>query len=243
MRKAHNPEVAWFKSRPRYFLKMLYIGIDEAGRGPVIGPMIIAGILADRKQLDALKKLGVKDSKMLSPARREYLFEKIKNNAIDFGVAKILPEEIDSKISQKINLNKIEAINAAKIINELAKNTNEQISLFVDCPSVNISAWQSYLFQHLEKKEKIIPRCEHKADVNYPIVSAASIIAKVTRDREIEKIKKIINEDFGSGYPSDPATINFLKKRAKKYENMGIIRKSWATWTRREKKQKKLDEF
>ena len=84
---------------------------------------------------------------------------------------------------------------------------------------------------------------EHKADLNYPVVSAASILAKVTRDAEIEKIKKEIGVDFGSGYMSDPRTSEFLKKNYKKYPE--IFRKSWAPYQKiiGAKSQKNLSDF
>ena len=223
---------------------MFYIGVDDAGRGPVIGPMVLAGVLVDDKQLDILKKLKVKDSKLLTPSQREILAVQIRKHVTAFCILRVLPEEIDTKIAAGINLNKIEALKTAEIINVLSKRTHGAEAI-IDCPSNNIAAWQNYLSQHIHDKTKIRLRCEHKADVNYPVVSAASILAKVTRDEEVDKIQARIDEAIGSGYPSDPITIEFLKKYSRKYKDYGIFRKSWQTWKTEEKKkgQRKIGEF
>ena len=134
---------------------------------------------------------------------------------------------------------------AAEIINVLIKKVPEA-EIIVDCPSPNIKAWQSHLFKNINEKNKIKLRCEHKADKNYVVVSAASILAKTTRDDEINKIKKQYNIECGSGYPSDPVCIKFLKTpRARELSKIGLIRKSWATWKNEVKKkgQKKLGDF
>jgi len=224
----------------------LVLGIDDAGRGPVIGPMILAGVLLEKKDEAELKKLGVKDSKQLSPRRREFLAQEIKKLAKDYHIVKVSASEIDSLMAKKINLNKIEAIKAAEIINELTKNFEKNldyIEIIIDCPSVNIKAWQDYLLQHI-KKEKIKIRCEHKADVKYVVVSAASILAKTTRDAELEKIKQQYKIECGSGYPSDPLCIKFLKTpEAKELAKKGLVRKSWQTWKEKKQKQKKLEDF
>jgi ribonuclease HII len=150
----------------------------------------------------------------------------------------IPPEEIDNALNDpNLNLNKLEAINSAKIINKLKPG-----KVLLDCPSNNPREYVAYLRKHLDnKKLKII--AEHKADVKYTVVSAASIIAKVTRDREIEKIKKSIGINFGSGYPSDELTQKFLARNWDKYPK--IFRKTWSSYKKflTEKKQKKLGEF
>jgi ribonuclease HII len=210
-------------------------GIDEAGRGPVIGPMVMAGVLIDEEQSAQLKKLGVKDSKLLSPELRNQLFEKIIAIVRDYEVRIVSAEEIDSALnSPSLNLNWLEATKSAEIINRLMPD-----KAIVDCPSTNTEAYKAYLKNKLIKKEtKLI--AEHKADVKYPVVSAASIIAKVTRDREIEKLRQTFG-DFGSGYPSDEKTARFLKDN----HHLPIFRKTWQPWkdAAAQKKQKKLGEF
>jgi len=227
--------------------KEYIIGVDDAGRGPVIGPMIIAGALFDKKAGTILKNLGVKDSKMLFPSVREKLFKEIEELSEDSEIVKIMPEEIDNAVNTPgFNLNRLEAAKMGYAINRLAKNLpkDAKITVYVDCPSVNIIKWKNILLEYIERKDLNI-KAEHKCDVNHVECSAASILAKVTRDEEIAKIKKWIKEDFGSGYPSDPLTIDFLKKNIKKYKEFKIFRESWQTFKNnsKEKKQKSLDEF
>lgn len=224
---------------------MYSIGIDDAGRGPVIGPMVFAGILCDEEQKAKLKLLKVRDSKLLSPKRREFLAREIKKIVTASIVLKIQASEIDSLLLQRINLNKIEAMKIAEIINILSKNITFA-EIIIDCPSNNIKSWQTILEKYIKNKEKLKLRCEHKADAHHLIVSAASILAKVTRDSEVEKIKTKLKVDFGSGYPSDPICIKFLKTpQAKELAKQGLVRKSWQTWKREQKKkdQRKLGEF
>ena len=216
----------------------LVLGIDEAGRGPVIGPLVIAGVSIDEKDLYKLKDLGVKDSKLLSPNQRENMFDKIINIVKKYKAIIISPKEIDSALkSESLNLNWLEAIKSAEIINFLKPE-----KAIVDCPSNNITAYKDFLRKHLKNKKTELV-VEHKADFKYPIVSAASIIAKVTRDNKIKEIQKKIKEPIGSGYPSDPVTINFLEKNHNNYQ--GIFRKEWASWKKlnKKKKQKSLSDF
>ncbi|MGB9707756.1 MAG: ribonuclease HII [Candidatus Pacearchaeota archaeon] len=224
---------------------MFKIGIDDAGRGPVIGPMVLAGILVDEKQEAKLKLIKVKDSKMLSPQHREFLAREIKKIANAYVILKTTASEIDSMLEQKINLNKIEALKSAEIINILIKNIT-QAEVIIDCPSNNVMAWRNYVLSHVNNIDKIVLKCEHKADVHHPVCSAASILAKVTRDSEMEKIRREYDIECGSGYPSDPLCVKFLKTpKAKELAKIGLIRKSWQTWKNQEGKkgQKKLGEF
>ena len=100
---------------------MLTLGIDDAGRGPVIGPMVLAGCLIDDKAAAKLKRLGVKDSKQLTQKRREHLSKIIKEEAETFEIIVINPSEIDLKNYKGIDLNKLEALISAKIINRINK--------------------------------------------------------------------------------------------------------------------------
>ncbi|MFH1501257.1 MAG: ribonuclease HII [archaeon] len=211
---------------------MLLLGIDDAGRGPVIGPMVLAGVLIDAETEKEFKKLGIKDSKQLTPNKREILATIIREKAIGFHVSITPPNEIDTRINTGTNLNKLEAIKAAEIINKinLTSEKETKIKVVLDCPSNNIPAWIDYVKPHIKHLENLKIIGEHKADVNHMSVAAASILAKTTRDKEIEKIKKNLGVDFGSGYPSDPITSKFLKDCGKKYRKDGIFRETWATW-------------
>ena len=216
----------------------LTTGIDEAGRGPVIGPMVMAGVSADEEGIKNLKSIDVKDSKLLSRTQRENLFNEIKKIVKDYKVIITMPKEIDSALlSEELNLNWLEAIKSAEIINHL--DTKKAI---VDCPRNNVSAYKTFLMKYIKNKD-INLIVEHKADLNYVIVSAASILAKVTRDNEIKKIQKKIKQPIGSGYPSDPVTQDFMKRNYMNFPD--IFRKTWASYKRliNTKKQKQIFDF
>ena len=211
-------------------------GIDEAGRGPVIGPMVMSGILIKEEDLDKLRDLKVRDSKLIASKQREFMYKEIKKVILKEKTIIVDNHEIDDALnSDELNLNKLEAVKTAIIINHLKPD-----KVTVDCPSTNIKSYVDYLKTFLRYNPKI--KAEHKADYKYVEVSGASILAKVIRDREIEKLKKKYKVDFGSGYPSDPKTQEFLKKNYKKYD---FFRKTWASYKRliEKKKQKSLIDY
>jgi len=215
-------------------------GIDDAGKGPVIGPMVLAGIVIEEKELPKLKEMGVKDSKLLTPKQRELIYHKLIKEIKRYKIIKIPPEEIDDAVlSDTTNLNWLEADKMAEIINALRPD-----AVIVDCPSNNKKAFANYLENKIKVKTSL--RCEHKADRDHLVVGAAAILAKVTRDREIGLIEKRIGINFNSGYPADPLTKKFLKENWNKYPE--IFRHSWSTYQeysegKKSKKQKTLGEF
>lgn len=197
---------------------MKILGIDEAGRGPVIGPMIVCGVAIEKSRVKYIHRLKLKDSKKLSPKRRTVLSRKIKKIAECYPV-KITARDIDNLRSKNVNLNEIEKLAMKKIISDC-----EPDIAVIDCMDVKPRRFKAEIENY---KENLRVVAEHKADAKYPIVSAASIVAKVERDMEIHKIRKKFN-DVGSGYPSDPKTIAFLKKTS--YDELpDFVRKSWAT--------------
>ena len=200
------------------------IGIDEAGRGPVLGPMVVAGVALDKIEEARMKKLGVTDSKMLSPSRREYLAKDIKGAAIGIEFISISPKQLD-EMMQIMSLNTIELNAMAQIINKLPGD-----EIYIDLPS-NGPAFMAELRAKIKNKSaKVI--AEHKADSTYTVVGAASIIAKTERDAVICEIQKKYASygDIGSGYPADERTINFLKKYIEEHKTLPPeARKSWAT--------------
>ncbi len=206
---------------------MLIIGIDDAGRGPLIGPMIMAGVLIEKKDEEKLKKHNVRDSKLVPHPLRIKLAELIKGVAIKYHIVKVYPSEIDFSITNRVNLNTLEAKKAAEIINAL--NSKDKTNVIIDCPSVNTKAWKNVLLKYIDESNNLDIKCEHKADVNHVSVSAASILAKVSREEEIKKLK-LQYGNFGSGYPGDPLTKEFLKNKGKEFKNTGLFRKSWQTW-------------
>ncbi len=198
-------------------------GIDEAGRGAVIGPLVIAGVSADERTANSLKKMGVRDSKLLTPKKREVLAGKIEEVAKDVAVIKVGPCKIDSHIRGGVNLNQIEAMKMADITNFLKPHR-----IYIDCPERNLERFNRFVSRMVNDPVPEIVM-ENKADVRYPIVSAASIIAKVERDREIAELCKE-HGNLGSGYPSDEVTVNWLKSHL---DNNGkfpdFVRRSWMT--------------
>jgi ribonuclease HII len=208
---------------------MLILGIDDAGRGPVIGPMVLAGCLIDDSHERELKNEGVKDSKQLTQKRREFLAEKIKEKAETFEIVVIHPDEIDGKNHKGVNLNALEAIKMAEIINKINKGFNK-IRVVIDCPSTGIEKFKDFLKTKVNNLSNLEIVCEHKADVNHVAVSAASILAKCVREIEMGKLKEKYGSEIGSGYCSDPLTVRFLQKHSRTHENEGIFRKTWSTW-------------
>ncbi|MEM2987207.1 MAG: ribonuclease HII, partial [Nitrososphaerota archaeon] len=162
-------------------------------------------------------------SKLLSPIKREKIMKKLKKIAKNIILIKLSANEID-KLRKEINLNEIEINKMVEIINSSSPNI-----VIIDSPEVNTKKFINKIKKKLKNKNiKII--AENYADRKYPIVSAASIIAKVERDKEIEKIKKKIGYDFGSGYASDKKTIDFLKYWLKNHDILpNFVRKSWIT--------------
>jgi len=200
---------------------MKVLGIDEAGRGPVIGPMIIAGVMIEEGRE---KMLGeVKDSKFVYHNKRIKLAKHIQEN-FEYKIIVVHAPEIDGALnSEDLNLNWLEAHKQAEIINSLKPDV-----AIIDCPSINTFKFKDYLKNLLEDKNvKLI--VEHKADANYPVCSAASIVAKVKREDEMKKIRKKYG-NCGPGYPSNQTTQDFVRKHGKKY--LEIMRQTWATYKR-----------
>lgn len=208
---------------------MLKLGVDDAGRGPVIGPMVLAGCLINEETEREFRKLGVKDSKQLTNKRREFLAEIIREKAEAFEIIIIHPEEIDGKNIEGVKLNEVEAFACARIINKINKGFGK-IKVVLDCPSTNITKWTDFLKTKISNLSNLEISCEHKADRNHVAVSAASILAKSTREKEMSGLRKKYGDEIGSGYCSDPLTAKFLEKNLRKYHHYGIFRKSWVTW-------------
>ena len=220
----------------------IIVGLDEAGRGPVLGPLVMAALAVKEDNLKKLEWMGVKDSKKLSAEVREELFERIREVVEDFHIEMIEPDAIDLSVNgdKNSNLNWLEADTSARMISELDPDV-----IIVDCPSPNIPAYKKYFASRLSKgvREKAQLIIEHKADVNYIAASAASIVAKVIRDRQIEHLKSEVGIDFGSGYMSDPKTQDFLKKYYKTHSH--LFRRSWQSYKDIEEtaNQKKLGDY
>ena len=202
---------------------MLIVGVDEAGRGCVIGPLVIAGYLIKEEKLPLLLKLGVKDSKKLSPKKREKIISEIKTIAEKYTTINVEPNEIDKVVESKRKLhklNRLEAKTMAQIIEKLKPD-----KAFVDAADVNENRFKQHIQEYLTIDPQIVSK--HKADEIFPVVSAASIIAKVNRDNEIKKLRSKYG-DFGSGYLSDKKTTSFLKNWIENNSDYpSCVRKSW----------------
>ncbi len=197
---------------------MFYIaGIDEAGRGSVIGPLVVCSAFCDRNNEKSLKRLCRKDSKQLSAKQRQEAYAELKKFC-SFRWVEISAADLN-RLMPEMNLNDIEA----KAMADLAKHLKEG-DLMIDMPDR-----YSWTFRkRMERFGATRFEAEHKADETYPIVAAASICAKLTRDAKIEQIRSEIG-DFGSGYPSDPKTRAALMDKAMMEKLKPFVRARWRT--------------
>jgi ribonuclease HII len=202
---------------------MLVAGIDEAGRGCVIGPLVIAGVLVKEENLETLANLGVKDSKLLTPSKREALAPEIIRIAEKHLILKLLPKEIDRVVESQRKLhklNRLEAETMGKIVAALEPDVT-----YVDAADVLEKRFGQHISEASTFKTRIVS--EHKADRTYPIVSAASILAKVERDSDVAKLRDE-HGDFGTGYLTDPKTTQFLVNWLKEHTDYPeCVRRSW----------------
>ena len=202
-------------------MKRMVLGIDEAGRGPVFGPMIMCGALIDESKLEQLPKIGVKDSKSLAPKRRVTLSSRIVEILDGHILLEISPKEIDRSVEKK-ELNILEAKKMAELIEKLRADI-----VYVDSPQTSTEKYSKRIREGLSFEPKII--AENYAETKYPIVAAASILAKVRRDQIIERLREKYG-DFGSGYPADKRTREFLFRWYEKHKRFPEeVRKSWKT--------------
>ncbi|MCL2358604.1 ribonuclease HII [Candidatus Bathycorpusculum sp.] len=204
---------------------MMVAGVDEAGRGCVIGPLVVAGIVVSADNLQLLLELGVKDSKCLSAKKREALYPEILKLVKSHHIIKVPPYLIDRAVRSTrtlYKLNHLEAQTMAKVIQELSPD-----KAFVDAADVLPKRFGEYIKECLAMPYPVIVS-EHKADKNYGVVAAASIVAKVERDGEIRRLQERYGE-FGSGYLTDERTLGFLRRLLDEGSGFypSCVRKSW----------------
>lgn len=204
-------------------------GLDEAGKGCVMGSLFVAGVCCDEDTENVLKSIGVKDSKKLKHSKRVELAEKIKEIA-RVEVLRIEAKRLNELMNYK-TLNEILRDCYIELINKLKPKI-----AYIDCPDVNPKRFSEII----EKSTDVKVVAEHRADEKYPIVSAASIIAKVEREKEIEKLKRIYG-NFGSGYASDVKTREYLKSLIESGRIPDFVRRKWKTLAKLS--QKTLNEF
>lgn len=217
--------------------------IYSSPKGPLIGSMIMVALAVTPEQEQKLQWLGVKDSKLLSREAREEMFDRIHEIVHDFRIEVIEADAVDNALNDiNSNLNWLEANSQARMCSELNPDL-----MIIDCPSINIQGYTDYFKTKLSKGvlEKSEIRMEHKADAKYPVVAAASVVAKVIRDRSIDHLKEEIGIDFGSGYMGDQKTRDFLSEHYDNPKCQHIFRKMWKPYQNlvEAKKQKKLGEF
>lgn len=200
-------------------------GVDDAGRGPVIGPLVVAGIRIEEDKIERLKLLGVKDSKQLPPVTRTRLSKEIPGIVDECHVVELPAIELDRIVNRAPKFQRLNLLEA-KAMAEVIEKLKPEIA-YVDSSDIRTERFKNNILDCLSFKPRIVS--EHKADVNYPVVSAASIIAKVHRDSRIDELKREYGE-VGSGYAHDPLTVKFLREY---YSGHGdfppIVRRSWKT--------------
>lgn len=213
--------------------EMWRVGIDEAGRGPVIGPLVVGALLIPESDESLLKDAGVTDSKLLSAEKRLELDAWIRKTSEERGwkfelyISK--PSEIDLAMTTT-NLNDHEVSLFAKLACQLRPEKGEGV-LQVDACDADARRFGNNVASRLTdwpwKGWRIDSR--HGADLHLLPVGAASILAKVARDRAIEDISKEIGFDVGSGYPSDSKTIAAVQKLICDEQPHPSLRWKWAT--------------
>jgi len=200
------------------------LGIDEAGRGPVIGSMFIGGFLVEEDKIEDLEELGVKDSKKLSDKKRERIRDQLEDVGEVF-LEEITASEIDD-LREVMSLNEIELKGFADIV-----DSSQPDDVFMDLPEPDGERFIGKVKDLLDVNgEKIDFTAEHGADDTFPVVSAASIVAKSARESHVEKLQQKYGYDFASGYPHDKPTIEFLENFIDEKDRLPEeTRLSWST--------------
>ncbi len=205
----------------------LIAGIDDAGRGPVIGPLVVAGVLIHDHQEPQLTAIGVKDSKTLSPRRRQGLAPQIQALVVCYTVVELSPQAIDDVVFRGQRLRKLNWLEAQAMATAIHRLRPEVA--YVDASDTLARRFGEQIREALSFEVDIVS--EHRADVTYPVVSAASIIAKTQRDEAVAALRAVYG-DFGSGYSSDPKTRRFLREWFQTRGSEALppfVRASWKT--------------
>ncbi|RZN61427.1 ribonuclease HII [Methanonatronarchaeum sp. AMET6-2] len=223
---------------------MKVVGVDEAGKGPVIGPMVVSGVTVTqenhnhRETPSQLKNLVLKDSKKIRPEKRVEYAEKIKRLSTSHHTITVSAKQID-ELRRVMTMNEI----MVKAYSQLLSQMDFDVAL-LDAADVNEQRFADNVKRELGTDKEVNAR--HGADDIYPLVSAASILAKVRRDQEIKDIERKTGEVIGTGYPHDKRTIRYIENHLKQKGRLPPeTRESWKTATRLEKKhqQKNLSEY
>lgn len=223
---------------------IILCGADEAGRGAILGPLVVSIVAVKSSGVRKLSDIGVRDSKLLSDKRRRQLYNEIEEIADEIKIKAIFPEEINKTMANHISINELEAQSFSELFDSMESEVG---SIYLDSPDVIPERFGVRFGMYSIKNTRVVgvknkPRekgiqytrvvAEHKADARYPVVSAASIIAKVTRDTEIKKLEKRLRFKIGSGYPSDDYTIKAIRSNIKNEALNEHIRNRWVTFER-----------
>jgi ribonuclease HII len=201
---------------------MLLLGADEAGKGPVIGSMFVAGLVIEEDRLFDLAGFGVKDSKLLTPAKREILARKVAGIAQDQYILEVKPQVID-ELRAVMTMNEIMVRSFSSVVAKLHADR-----AILDAADVNAERFAERV--KAVSKTSMEVRAEHKADQRHQVVSAASILAKVRRDASMRELEDSLHCKIGSGYPHDQDTLNFLSQWIKENRKLPpCARHSWKT--------------
>jgi len=202
---------------------MLVAGVDEAGRGCFIGPLVVAGASFEDDKIPLLVDLGVKDSKKLTAKKRESLAPMIEALTTNVRYFELQPRSIDAVVNRGVKLRKLNYLEAAAMASVIRSLNPEEA--YVDASDVDDERYGETILRLLRVKPRLV--CEHKADSTYPVVSAASILAKVRRDEIVARLREEYG-DFNSGYPSDERAIEWLKDWYREHRSWPcIVRQSW----------------
>ncbi|HYB77169.1 MAG TPA: ribonuclease HII [Thermoplasmata archaeon] len=200
------------------------LGIDEAGRGSLIGPLVVGAFCISSDRLEDLTVLGAKDSKALTPGARERVYDGLARLGTRAHVA-LAPRTVDSSVVRgKLNVLEVETF--ARLIRQLDPDV-----AYVDACDTNQWRFGLRVGRLVGARVRVVAR--HHADRDYPIVGAASIVAKVRRDRALARLREVLGADLGSGYPSDSKTLKFVREAlASRTAPPSWVRCSWTTMQR-----------
>lgn len=198
-------------------------GVDEAGRGCIIGPLVIAMTGVERKKIPRLVEAGVKDSKKLSTGRRILIASSIRRIARVVEVRRISASRIDRLRGKGVNLNQIEAMLIGSIVGKQRRGT-----FYVDSVDRDCERFRMMILKHASGfRGRLIVR--NYLDESNPLVGAASIIAKVERDKAVKSLLRKAGLPECSGYLGDSATVRLVEQLLRSDSGKEVLRRSWST--------------
>lgn len=200
------------------------LGLDEAGRGSVLGPLVVGAFLCHDADDAPLRAMGVKDSKLLRPEAREALYATLRRHGRTLAF-RAEPALID-RYTYQGRLNELELELMSRLVSRL-----RPAEVYADACDPDAERFGRRLLamaRHRGWKGRVVAR--HKADRDLAVVGAASIVAKVVRDRSIARLQQSSVRLLGSGYPSDPTTRAYLDRMLREGQVLpGWVRRSWST--------------